>query len=169
MTRCVFSREECSKAAVACSLIADPDIVLLDEPTLGLDVQAYEAITMFIKNLASRGKTLLITSHQFDFIRETTERVIVMNQRIVFDGAKQKLADTYGGIYLVKVGSEFTASSGEGWSILHQSSHDTTFIGNGSLANLLKLIEQHNCELKSVETMSLTAEIFLDILGRDPS
>ncbi|HLA42133.1 MAG TPA: ABC transporter ATP-binding protein [Aggregatilineales bacterium] len=163
----LFSRGMQQKVAVACSLIADPDIVLLDEPTLGLDVQAYESITAFIKNLKSSGKTVLITSHQFDFIRETTERVIVMKQRIVFDGSRQAIAESYGGSYLVKVGREFDVSPGEHWQILHQNAQETTFVGHGDLSDLLNRIQEHHCKVKSVEAMSLTAEIFLDILERN--
>ena len=66
-----FSRGMQQKVSIACALVADPPIVLLDEPTLGLDVQSARTVKEWIRRLASeQGKTVLLTTHQLDMAQE---------------------------------------------------------------------------------------------------
>ncbi|SDI12940.1 ABC-2 type transport system ATP-binding protein [Actinokineospora alba] len=82
-----FSRGMQQKVAIAAALIADPPIVLLDEPTLGLDVEATRTVKGWIADLArDRGTTILLTTHQLDVAQELCDRVAVMRQgRLVAD------------------------------------------------------------------------------------
>jgi ABC-2 type transport system ATP-binding protein len=74
-----FSRGMQQKVAIACALIADPPIVLLDEPTLGLDVQASRTVKQWIGRLAKEeGKTVVLTTHQLDMAEELCDRVAIM-------------------------------------------------------------------------------------------
>jgi ABC-2 type transport system ATP-binding protein len=66
-----FSRGMQQKVAIACALIADPPIVLLDEPTLGLDVHAARAVKDMVRRLArEQGKTVVLTTHQLDMAED---------------------------------------------------------------------------------------------------
>jgi len=82
-----FSRGMQQKVAIAVALIADPPIVLLDEPTLGLDVEATRTVKERITELArEQGTTILITTHQLDVAQELCDRVAVMRRgRLVAD------------------------------------------------------------------------------------
>ncbi len=74
-----FSRGMQQKVAIACALIADPPIVLLDEPTLGLDVQAARTVKQWIRRLSKEeGKTVVLTTHQLDMAEELCDRVAIM-------------------------------------------------------------------------------------------
>ena len=74
-----FSRGMQQKVAVACALIADPPIVLLDEPTLGLDIQAALTVKNWIARLArEEGKTIILTTHQLDIAQDLCEHVAIM-------------------------------------------------------------------------------------------
>ncbi len=74
-----FSRGMQQKVAIACALIADPPIVLLDEPTLGLDVQAARTVKQWIRRLSGEeGKTVVLTTHQLDMAEELCDRVAIM-------------------------------------------------------------------------------------------
>ncbi len=74
-----FSRGMQQKVAIACALIADPPIVLLDEPTLGLDVQAARTVKQWIRRLSQEeGKTVVLTTHQLDMAEELCDRVAIM-------------------------------------------------------------------------------------------
>jgi ABC-2 type transport system ATP-binding protein len=74
-----FSRGMQQKVAIACALIADPPIVLLDEPTLGLDVHSARTVREWIAKLArERGKTVVLTTHQLDMAQEVCDRVAIM-------------------------------------------------------------------------------------------
>lgn len=76
-----FSRGMQQKVAIASALIADPPIVLLDEPTLGLDVQAARTVKLWVNRLArEQGKTVVLTTHQLDMAEELCDRIAIMRQ-----------------------------------------------------------------------------------------
>ncbi|WP_101789558.1 ABC transporter ATP-binding protein [Nonomuraea indica] len=82
-----FSRGMQQKVAIAVALISEPPIVLLDEPTLGLDVEATRTVKQWITEQARElGTTVLLTTHQLDVAQELCDRVAVMRQgRLVAD------------------------------------------------------------------------------------
>lgn len=87
-----FSRGMQQRVAIACALIADPPIVILDEPTLGLDVEA----TQIVKSLLTRlvrddHKTIIITSHQLDVVQDICQRVAIIHKGKII--ADKSLAD----------------------------------------------------------------------------
>ncbi len=76
-----FSRGMQQKVAIAAALITDPPIVLLDEPTLGLDVKASRTVQTWIEQLTKeRGKTVVLTTHQLDMAENLCDRVAIMSQ-----------------------------------------------------------------------------------------
>ena len=76
-----YSRGMQQKVAVGCALIADPPVVLLDEPTLGLDVQAARAVKEMIARMArEQHKTVVLTTHQLDMAQELCDRVAIIRQ-----------------------------------------------------------------------------------------
>lgn len=76
-----FSRGMQQKVAIACALIADPSIVLLDEPTLGLDVKAALTVKNWIAKLAQESrKTIILTTHQLDMAQQLCDRVAIINK-----------------------------------------------------------------------------------------
>ena len=76
-----FSRGMQQKVAIACALIADPPVVLLDEPTLGLDTQAARTVREWVRRLArEEGRTVLLTSHQLDMVEDVCDRIAVIHQ-----------------------------------------------------------------------------------------
>ncbi|MGH2509754.1 MAG: ABC transporter ATP-binding protein, partial [Ktedonobacteraceae bacterium] len=76
-----YSRGMQQKVAIACSLIGDPSIVLLDEPTLGLDIQAARTVKEWIQRLTKeQGKTVVLTTHQLDMAEELCDRVAIIRK-----------------------------------------------------------------------------------------
>lgn len=77
----LFSRGMQQKVAIACALIANPPVILLDEPTLGLDIQAARTVKGWITNLVrEQGKTVILTTHQLDMAEELCHRVAIINK-----------------------------------------------------------------------------------------
>jgi len=71
----------------ALSLAGDPDLIFLDEPTVGLDIEARRLMWAQIRSLAARGKTVLLTTHYLEEADALAHRIIVINQgRIVCEG-----------------------------------------------------------------------------------
>jgi ABC-2 type transport system ATP-binding protein len=92
-----FSRGTQQKVAIACSLIADPPIILLDEPTLGLDVKAARTIKQWLVYLAqSEQKTIVLTTHQLDIAEQVCERIVIMNKgKLIADKPTQELLKVF--------------------------------------------------------------------------
>lgn len=92
-----LSRGTQQKVAIACALIANPPIVLLDEPTLGLDVKASRTIKQWITDLAQKHqKTIVLTTHQLDIAEQLCERIVIMNKgKIIADQPTQDLLKVF--------------------------------------------------------------------------
>ncbi|MEE9162220.1 MAG: ABC transporter ATP-binding protein [Candidatus Neomarinimicrobiota bacterium] len=76
-----FSRGMQQKVAIASALIADPPVVLLDEPTLGLDVPSARTVKRWVARLAGEeGKTVILTTHQLQMAEELCDRVAIMQR-----------------------------------------------------------------------------------------
>lgn len=88
-----FSRGMQQKVAVAAALIADPPILLFDEPTVGLDVEAARTVKDWIVELASEhGKTIVLTTHQLDVAEELCQRIAIIREgKIVANGPIDEL------------------------------------------------------------------------------
>lgn len=90
---------------VARALIHDPEILFLDEPTMGLDPQARRAIWDRVKKLNSAGKTILLTTHYMEEADALCDRIAIMNEgRIVERGSPEELKDQGPGKKVIKVG-----------------------------------------------------------------
>jgi ABC-2 type transport system ATP-binding protein len=81
------------RAELAASLIHSPNVLFLDEPTIGLDVVAKGRIRDFLKKLSSEtGVTILLTTHDLRDIEELCDRVIMINHgSLIYDGTLQSL------------------------------------------------------------------------------
>jgi lipooligosaccharide transport system ATP-binding protein len=84
------------RLTIARALINDPEVVLLDEPTTGLDPQARHVIWERLYQLKRRGATLLLTTHYMDEAEQLCDRLVVMDKaRIVAEGSPRGLIDRY--------------------------------------------------------------------------
>jgi ABC-2 type transport system ATP-binding protein len=88
-----LSLGERMKCELAASLLHRPSILFLDEPTLGLDVTAQEAIRRFLTEYRARhGATILLTSHYMQDVTALASRVLLINRgRLLYDGALDTL------------------------------------------------------------------------------
>jgi len=86
------------RADLAAALLHDPDLVYLDEPTIGLDVVAKEKIREFIKEInRDRGVTVILTTHDMQDIEKICERMILIDKgSLVYDGPIQQIRERFG-------------------------------------------------------------------------
>ncbi|MBF6181885.1 ABC transporter ATP-binding protein [Nocardia otitidiscaviarum] len=86
------------RAEVAAALLHSPELVILDEPTIGLDVLSKQRLREFLRyERTRRGTTLLLTTHDMGDIERLCERVLVVDRgRLVYDGSLTGLAATVG-------------------------------------------------------------------------
>lgn len=83
---------------LAASLLHNPEILFLDEPTIGLDVIAKDKIRKFLTQINKDNNiTIILTTHDMDDIEELCKRIIILDQgSIVFDNQVSKLKEKYG-------------------------------------------------------------------------
>lgn len=92
-----LSRGMQQKVALAAALLHDPAVLLLDEPTLGLDVQAAKTIEKTMQDLASRGKALLLTTHQMTLAEKLCHRILVIHHgQKIAEGPPRTILETFG-------------------------------------------------------------------------
>jgi lipooligosaccharide transport system ATP-binding protein len=84
------------RLTIARALISEPDLLILDEPTTGLDPQARHLLWERLYRLKSAGVTLIITTHYMDEAEQLCDRLVVMDGgRIVAEGTPRSLIDQY--------------------------------------------------------------------------
>ena len=92
------------RLTIARSLVNDPELLLLDEPTTGLDPQARHVVWDRLFRLKQRGVTLVLTTHYMDEAEQLCDRLVVMDHgRIVAEGSPRQLIEQYSTREVVEV------------------------------------------------------------------
>jgi len=92
------------RLTIARALINEPDLLILDEPTTGLDPQARHVVWDRLRGLKRQGTTLIITTHYMDEAEQLCDRLVVMDRgRIVAEGAPADLIRTHVGREVLEV------------------------------------------------------------------
>ncbi|ODT13229.1 MAG: ABC transporter ATP-binding protein [Kaistia sp. SCN 65-12] len=100
------------RAEIVMALLHDPKILFLDEPTIGLDVVAKDAVRKFLSRVnRERGTTIILTTHDLQDIEEICPRLIMVDHsRLIFDGETAKLRTALGSARRLML--EFAADPG---------------------------------------------------------
>ncbi len=84
------------KLDIGAALLNDPDILIMDEPTAGLDIVTRNSILDLVKKLNEEGKTVIFTSHYVNEMKNLCDKIILLKDRnIIFDGNFNELALRY--------------------------------------------------------------------------
>ena len=91
-TPATFSGGMKRRLHIACALLHDPDVLLLDEPTAGVDPQSRHAIFDCLLKLKAAGKALLYTTHYMEEVEKLADRIVIMDAgRVVAEGTLPEL------------------------------------------------------------------------------
>jgi ABC-2 type transport system ATP-binding protein len=83
----------------ALSIAGDPDLVFLDEPTVGLDIEARRGMWSQIRSLRARGKTILLTTHYLEEADALADRIIVLNKgKVICEGTPAQVKAAAAGL-----------------------------------------------------------------------
>jgi ABC-2 type transport system ATP-binding protein len=172
-----FSRGMQQKVALAASLITDPPILLLDEPTLGLDVQTARTVKEWVAQLAhEQGKTIVLTTHQLDLAQELCDRVVILRQgKLVTDlPMGELLARFRQNIYEIRLGGSVTPDSLpwlDGFSVISEDGESRIrgpIPEKDRLYDLLAECRSLGLPLLAVEPVEPDLEdVFVKILGAE--
>lgn len=93
-----------ARLSIAKALLTDPSVLLLDEPTLGLDVESAKMVRRLIVDLAKEGRTVLITGHNMFEIEQIATSISIINGgKVVASGAPQDLKQRLGLLHKVVI------------------------------------------------------------------
>ncbi|MFS4483314.1 ABC transporter ATP-binding protein [Hyunsoonleella sp. 2307UL5-6] len=85
------------RLAIASALLNDPEILILDEPTNGLDPQGIHQIRQIIKDIANKGTTILLASHLLDEVEKVCSHVVVLRKgEKLYSGRVDEMISSYG-------------------------------------------------------------------------
>ena len=161
------------RLTIARALVNEPDLVLLDEPTTGLDPQARHALWDRLYRLRRRGVTQVLTTHYMDEAEQLCDRLVVMDRaRIVAAGSPRELIARYAEREVVEL--RFSAGSedgvverldGVGERI--EALADRVLIGTADGDATVEAVHARGLEPESVLVRRSTLEdVFLSITGR---
>jgi lipooligosaccharide transport system ATP-binding protein len=162
------------RLTIARSLINEPDILLLDEPTTGLDPQARHVVWDRLFRLKQQGVTLVLTTHYMDEAEQLCDRLVVMDHgTIAAEGSPRELIDTYSTPEVLELrfdpstheqaAEKLTAVPAERMEVL--ADRILLYIPNGDTA----LASVHDLGLDPVTSLvrrSTLEDVFLRLTGR---
>ena len=134
------------RLAIASALLNDPEILILDEPTNGLDPEGIHQIRGIIKKVAALGTTIVLASHLLDEVEKVCDRVLVLQEgHMIFEGAVADLLHEQPIVYLESPQDKALAS----WIENHPGITHVTPQGLGYLVQLAQEVatDQINKEL----------------------
>jgi len=153
---------------LARALINNPDLLILDEPTIGLDPQARHLIWEKLKALQSQGNTIVMTTHYLDEAARLCDRLVIMdNGKILIEGSPADLVNKYAGEEVVEVEkTDDVVACLTSLSIPHEIFGDMVQITTRSSREVARqLLEK--CQPKKVLARPATLEdVFLKLTGR---
>ncbi|MFA4861006.1 MAG: ABC transporter ATP-binding protein [Methanoregula sp.] len=153
---------------LARALVNSPDLLILDEPTIGLDPQARHLIWEKLKLLKAQGNTIVMNTHYLDEASRLCDRLVIMdNGKILVEGAPADLVREHVGEEIVEVeNTPETAACLNGSQIPFETFGDTIQVATGSARNVARLLFDR-CQPKNVLTRPATLEdVFLKLTGR---
>ncbi|MFY9800956.1 MAG: ABC transporter ATP-binding protein [Methanoregula sp.] len=153
---------------LARALVNNPDLLILDEPTIGLDPQARHLIWERLKNLQSQGNTIVLTTHYLDEAARLCDRLVIMdNGKILVEGSPADLVKQYVGNEIVEVEkSDEVVSCLVSNNIPFEVIGDSVQIASDSSREIARILFD-TCTPQKVLTRPATLEdVFLKLTGR---
>ena len=164
------------RLALAMSLVNEPRVLFLDEPTAGLDPQVRREIYTIIEELKKERKTILLTTHYIEEAEKLCDRVAIVDQgRVIAQGTPRKLKQSSAGttrieLRLARPESDAALKQLEGVADCRAS--DGVYVVHSTrvpqtIVSLVKYLEAHGNELSSLDIAAPSLEdVFLELTGR---
>ncbi len=157
------------RVGIAISLINEPELLFLDEPTAGLDPQARRETWNLIRELKEQGKTIFLTTHYMEEAQELSDRIlIIIEGKIVAGGSPNELIENYGGnksVILKNCNKKILEDRGIKYETDTENQIQIIFDNNEQLFNILSAVTNDpNVEIE-IKKPNLD-EVFLNLTGR---
>jgi ABC-2 type transport system ATP-binding protein len=162
---CNYSRGMKQKLSIIISLINNPSVLFLDEPTLGLDVWSKNSLVEIIKDLVKNNNlTVILTSHQLDVVEQLSKEVILLDDgKVIYQGSIEKFKNEDKCIYEVHYKGNLILNN-EYFEILKNKEDNGNCIRletNNSFNDLFQFFKKQDCEIISISKENRTLEDFM--------
>ena len=150
------------------ALVHNPQVVFLDEPTLGLDPQARRAIWEYISQL-KREKTILLTTHYMDEAFRLCDRLVIMDHgRILVEGKPSDLVKRYVGQNVLEIAepTDDLRSYVQSQGLKHEDLEHRLIIYGQESDHLFQHVSKAYCSEGCILRMATLEDVFLKLTGR---
>lgn len=163
---------------IACAIAHNPKLIIMDEPTVGIDPQSRNHILESIKKLQARGATVIYTTHYMEEVEEISDRIIIMDHgTIIAEGTKEELKKqvdderTYSvsldGIERLVKSDFFKIEGIKKVSLKDKEVEITTLNTVENLDKIIALMLNSRCKIKNISSSEASLEtVFLNLTGR---
>jgi len=151
----------------ALSLINDPEIIFLDEPTTGLDPQSRRNLWKLIQRIKEQGKTVLLTTHYMDEAEILCDHLVIMDHgKIIVEGSPEKLLQQHFGYFYVCVDARDFSLMEDEFDEPVTEDNGQVEIQSRSVEATLQNLVQKGVTLNSLQVRNPTLEdLFLKLTG----
>lgn len=153
---------------LARALVNNPDLLILDEPTIGLDPQARHLIWEKLRNLQAQGNTIVMTTHYLDEAARLCDRLVIMdNGKILVEGSPADLVSRHVGREMIEVeNSAEVIACLRDLAIPFEETGDTIQIATDASREVARILLE-TCRPEKLTTRPATLEdLFLKLTGR---
>jgi ABC-2 type transport system ATP-binding protein len=158
---------------LAKALVPDPRILILDEPTAGVDVELRHELWQYLRELHQAGKTILLTTHYIEEAEMLCERVAIIDQgRVITEGTPRELTSRLGraGITIHLAGwRDELPELLKGYTYTQEDGrlHFTVRDPEAEMPRIITILARFGCHIHSVETeRSSLEDVFLSLTGK---
>ena len=153
---------------IARALMNNPELLILDEPTIGLDPQARHLIWEKLRHLRSTGCTLVMTTHYLDEAARLCDRLVIMDQgKILVEGSPKELVREHAGTDIVEANATpDVIACLETAGVVFETFGDIIQVQTGTPQKIVSALME-SCRLENVTVRRATLEdVFLKLTGR---
>lgn len=163
---------------IACAIAHNPKLIIMDEPTVGIDPQSRNHILNSIKKLQKRGATILYTTHYMEEVEEIADRIIIMDHgTIIAEGTKEELKKNIEDerVYSINIANKEKLTEDDFFNIegvkkVIISDEKVEITSVNTVENLDKLIltmMNKKCKIQNIDSSLASLErVFLNLTGR---
>lgn len=158
---------------LAKALVHDPKIIILDEPTAGVDVELRHELWDYLRKLHQNGKTILLTTHYIEEAELLCEKVGIIDKgKIIKEGSPKELTTELGkagiNVHLTGWKDELNDALSEfSFTLEDGRLHFTVRDPEEAMARIIQILSSHGCHIQSVATEKSSLEdVFLNLTGK---
>jgi len=153
---------------LARALVNNPELLILDEPTIGLDPQARHLVWERLKTLQTQGSTIVLTTHYLDEAARLCDRLVIMdNGRILEEGAPPDLVRRHAGEEIVEVDKTDTVITClKGLDVPFEVAGDMVLVSTDRAHDLARILLERCRPTKMLTRPATLEDVFLKLTGR---